>query len=85
MSHNHSSRFVVVVVKLVVVVGLVVVNKVFVVASVVEKVVVGLGTVVVFSAAISTAVTMRPTMVATDITKAKVNNVNIKRLRFILS
>ena len=72
---------------LVVVVGLDV-NKVFVVASVVEEmaiVVVGLGIVVVFSAANWTVVTIRPTMVATDITKAKVSNENIKRLRFILS
>ena len=54
LSHNHSSRFVVVVAKLVVVVGLLV-YEVFVVASVVEKVVtvvVGFGFVVVFSAAI---------------------------------
>ena len=72
---------------LVVIVGLDV-NKVFVVASVVEEtaiVVVGLGIVVVFSAANWTAVTIRPTIVATDITKAKVSNENIKRLRFILS
>ena len=77
----------IVVVMLVVVVGLDV-NKVFVVASVVEEtaiVVVGVGIDVVFSAANWTAVTIRPTMVATDITKAKVSKENINRLRFILS